>query len=215
MLYAKLTRAQVDKFLKDHASDEQTLDVGSEGAPYRNLFPNLTTLDIRPGPEVDVVGDVHALPFKENSFERILCTEVLEHVSEPKVAVAEMQRVLKPGGTILLTTRFMFPSHGLPEDQMRFSRNALATLFGSWENVEIVREARPFMTMAILLQRMAFQVKFRGGQVTKMALLLLAYIVSKLDWLTVAEFNDIQKQEPVPEGVFSSGYYVVAKKPTT
>ncbi|WP_066172411.1 methyltransferase domain-containing protein [Bacillus marinisedimentorum] len=45
-----------------------------------------------------VVGDAMALPFPDNSFDRVICAEVLEWVAEPEKAIEEMYRVLKPGG---------------------------------------------------------------------------------------------------------------------
>lgn len=51
-----------------------------------------------------VVGDVCALPFEDGRFEIVICTEVIEHVPYPTVAVAELARVLRPGGTLVLTT---------------------------------------------------------------------------------------------------------------
>jgi SAM-dependent methyltransferase len=51
-----------------------------------------------------VVGDVLALPFVDRTFEVVVCTEVIEHVSEPTSAVVELMRVLRPGGTLVLTT---------------------------------------------------------------------------------------------------------------
>lgn len=51
-----------------------------------------------------VVGDVQALPFEDSAFEVVLCTEVIEHVASPMQGVAELARVLQPGGVLVLTT---------------------------------------------------------------------------------------------------------------
>ena len=50
--------------------------------------------------KVDVVGDAHSLPFKNDSFDVVLATEVLEHLKEPQRALNEMKRVLKDGGKL-------------------------------------------------------------------------------------------------------------------
>jgi 2-polyprenyl-3-methyl-5-hydroxy-6-metoxy-1,4-benzoquinol methylase len=51
-----------------------------------------------------VVGDVAALPFDDGTFDYVICTEVIEHTLEPERAVTELVRVLRPGGTLVLTT---------------------------------------------------------------------------------------------------------------
>lgn len=50
-----------------------------------------------------VCADATKLPFKDNSFDRIIATEVLEHISDDQKAIAEMYRVLKPGGIAIVT----------------------------------------------------------------------------------------------------------------
>lgn len=50
------------------------------------------------------VGDVEKLPYKDKSFDFIVCSEVLEHVENPKKVISEFKRVLKKGGVVLLTT---------------------------------------------------------------------------------------------------------------
>lgn len=50
------------------------------------------------------VGDVLALPFADACFDIVLCTEVIEHTPQPGTAIDELARVLRPGGTLVLTT---------------------------------------------------------------------------------------------------------------
>jgi ubiquinone/menaquinone biosynthesis C-methylase UbiE len=58
----------------------------------------------RLGPSVGLVrGDAAALPFAEGKFDRVFCSEVLEHVLKPEAVVAEMRRVLAPGGRVVVS----------------------------------------------------------------------------------------------------------------
>ncbi len=50
-----------------------------------------------------VRGDAHRLPFPDNSFDRIIASEVLEHLPGDDIAIRELARVLKPGGTLAVT----------------------------------------------------------------------------------------------------------------
>ena len=53
---------------------------------------------------IKVVGDTLQFPFREGSFDIVISTEVIEHTVDPKKAVLEIFRVIKPGGTVVLTT---------------------------------------------------------------------------------------------------------------
>jgi len=55
---------------------------------------------------IDLVSDITAIPALDASFDAVLCSEVLEHVPEPTHALDEFTRLLKPGGTLILTAPF-------------------------------------------------------------------------------------------------------------
>lgn len=58
---------------------------------------------------VCVNGDGTGLPFPDNTFDRIICSEVMEHIPDDVAAMAEVHRVLKPGGRIAVTVPTWFP----------------------------------------------------------------------------------------------------------
>src|SRR5690606_7865707 len=64
---------------------------------------NYVSADINPA-FADVVVDIQAIPFEENSFDLIICSHVLGHIPDEKKAIDEMYRVLKPGGSALILT---------------------------------------------------------------------------------------------------------------
>lgn len=53
-----------------------------------------------------VMGDAYTLPFKDNSFDAIISAEVIEHVPEPTTFIQNLFRVVKPGGTIIISTPY-------------------------------------------------------------------------------------------------------------
>ena len=69
----------------------------------------------------------------DNSFDLIICTEVLEHVANPFAAVAEINRMLKPTGHAYITTPFNFRIHGPLPDNWRFTEHGLRQLFSGME----------------------------------------------------------------------------------
>lgn len=62
----------------------------------------------------DIICDITAIPEPDASFDAILCTEVLEHVPDPLAALAELTRLLRPGGSLILTAPFCSLTHMAP-----------------------------------------------------------------------------------------------------
>lgn len=124
----KIARKLVTDFVKKLHSDELTLDVGCGNSPFRVYFPNPVGYDITRGKGVDIIGDALYLPFRENAFEVVLCTEVLEHLREHFLALEEIRRVLKVAGGLILTTRFLYPIHNKPCDFYRYTKYGLEYL---------------------------------------------------------------------------------------
>ncbi len=210
-MFRKITRDNLDMFLKDYATNAKVLDVGSGGSSYGRFFPNRLTVDIDPARQPDIVADASSLPFKDGEFEVILCTEVLEHVKNPFEIEKEFYRVLKSGGRLILTTRFVYPIHDSPHDYWRYTKYGLKELFKRWRFVELKDESSNFSAIAILLQRMGFQSTLRFNLLAKFVIFMIAWIINKLNFLTVKEYGDIKKQT-IEKNILSTGYYIVVEK---
>lgn len=64
--------------------------------------------------KIDLICDIVSIPEEDGSFDAILCTEVLEHIPDPTDALDEFSRLLKPGGTLILTAPFSSLVHFAP-----------------------------------------------------------------------------------------------------
>ena len=210
-MFQKITRNRLELFLVKYRSADKILDVGSGGSSYHRFFPNRITVDIDPGRKPSIIADVHDLPFADNEFSIVLCTEVLEHTKDPRLAVGEMMRVLKKGGILILTTRFVYPLHDTPHDYWRFTKYGLQELFKQWTILEIQSETQSFSALAVLIQRLVFQTNLYFNKIIKGLLLVSAYIINKVNFLIVNEYGSIKKDN-LEEDIMSTGYYIVVKK---
>jgi ubiquinone/menaquinone biosynthesis C-methylase UbiE len=64
--------------------------------------------------KLDIVSDITDIPVPDGSFDAVMCTEVLEHVPDPVAALKELNRVLRPGGYLLITAPFVSLTHFAP-----------------------------------------------------------------------------------------------------
>lgn len=208
----KILSERVEAFYKGEASSKKTLDVGSRKGRHSAYFPNNTSVDLFAENEPDIVADAHALPFPEASFEIVLCIEVLEHVKDPKCVIDEMRRVLMPGGTLLLTTRFLFPIHEAPEDRYRFTHYVLRELCADFSSVMITPDTRPMTALGCLIERLVWQTRFKYlNKPIKAVLMLLSRACMRLDFLVGQEYGDVEKTYEV-ETAFTAGYLLKAIK---
>lgn len=109
----------------------RVLDAGCGSQPYRRYVACDEYRGIDEARCVAADGiraSVEAIPFRDNTFDSIICTEVLEHVGEPAKAFEEIHRVLKTGGHLYLTTPQSWGLHYEPYDYWRFTRYGLERL---------------------------------------------------------------------------------------
>ena len=113
------------------------LDIGCGSKPYEKIFKKKEKyigIDIKDSShnhknsKVDIYYDGRNIPFEDNSFESVVCFEVLEHIKNPEFTLTEINRVLKGNGNLLLTMPFAWFEHELPNDYQRYTENGLKNL---------------------------------------------------------------------------------------
>lgn len=127
----------------DHSAS--ILEIGSRnvsGVQRKEIFSHCNEhigFDIKKGDGVDVIGDVHSLAehFPESHFDYVFSVSVFEHVLMPWKAVLEINKVMKKGGVLFLSTHPVWPSHEQPWDFWRFPANGFHALFNKHTGFEI------------------------------------------------------------------------------
>lgn len=123
------------------------LDLGCGESPYRFLVNEKNTsyfgVDIADAEKFDYQKtdithfDGKKIPFSDNYFDAILCTEVLEHVEDYQTLIDEVHRVLKPDGEALFTIPWSARYHYIPYDYFRYTPSSLQKIFSKFKEAAI------------------------------------------------------------------------------
>ena len=130
------------------------LDVGAGQQPFRPWYEPLAdqvvAVDVVPAPGLAVQSYAVALPFADDSFDALLCTSVLEHVDDIERSVAEISRVVRPGGAVLVTAPFLYPTHEAPYDYWRTTHFGLVGLLERHGLVveDVAAQGGPFLLVS-------------------------------------------------------------------
>ncbi len=130
--YAKWKERQIIKALLD---DQVVVDVGAGNQVLDD--PCIVRMDVGHHPFVDVVGDVHRLPFGDESVDFVLAGAVFEHLHQPFEAAGEIFRVLKPGGYVYADCNFLFAYHGYPHHYFGATPQGLRSVFRQFTALDV------------------------------------------------------------------------------
>jgi SAM-dependent methyltransferase len=139
--------------------EEPIVEIGSrpaegqeEIADLRRLFPGRPYFgcDIQDGVGVDQVEDIHALSFGAGTVGTVLCLDTLEHVADPLTAMREVHRVLKPGGTAVISSHMFMPIHAHPWDYWRFTPEGFGLVLAPFESRLVLAHGWALMPDTVL-----------------------------------------------------------------
>ncbi|GAA2605305.1 hypothetical protein GCM10010399_40410 [Dactylosporangium fulvum] len=156
---------------------------------------------------VDIVTDLRRLPLADNSLAGGVSIAVLEHVPDPANHVAEMHRVLRPGGRMLVFVPFMQPFHASPYDFQRYTEVGLREQFPQFEVLDVKVGAGPTSGMIWVFQEWLAMLLSFGSTRLYHAILPLTWILSPLKVLDL-----LMAHHPMASQV-ASGFVVEVRKP--
>lgn len=122
-----------EKILSHSGSKEVICEIGSGN---RRLKSNVINLDLFDYAPVDIVCDIHRLPVKDSSLDKIFLIAVLEHIKNPITVLNECARVLKKNGKIFVDIPFMQPFHADPFDYQRYTLVGLKHLLRGFKEIK-------------------------------------------------------------------------------
>jgi SAM-dependent methyltransferase len=192
----------------------EVLDVGCLGKPYASWLRGADRhigIDVAPGPSVDfVIKDGEPWPFDSGRFQSAICTQVFQVVPNPDQLIAELHRVLAPGGIAVVTTPFCYHDMSVPladggvyGDLWRHSIYGAEMLLSKrFEVLEIRRQGGIGSTVGgmslnwirisatrSLASHLAFVLMLPLWIPFCFAVNTLAWVLDRLDWTTVFYFN--------------------------
>jgi len=142
-----------------------------------------TETDVWIGPRTLVVCDGHDLPFVDASFDAVVCQAVLEHVMDPPRVVAEMHRVLVPGGLLYAEIPFMQQVHEGAYDVTRYTYVGVRRLFRDFDEVAAGAVCGPAMALAWSARYLAVALAGRSALARRLAAHLVPLLTFWLPWL--------------------------------
>jgi SAM-dependent methyltransferase len=146
---------------------------------------------------------------EDGSFDIVLCTQVLEHVDDPAVAIAELHRVTAPGGRVLASTHGVMLYHPNPNDFWRWTHTGLERVFAAhpWASLEVSGGAGSAEAVGLLLGNYLHLLAKRAG-LTALARPFIALVNVAAHAL---DYRVAMLREPVP-GVLYANLHVTAVK---
>jgi SAM-dependent methyltransferase len=208
---ARLLRHAMEQYLHGRVLDigcgekAKRLLAGSRVVEYVGLDHAGSLHDKR---EVDIVGTAYRIPQADAAYDGVVCTAVLEHLEEPKAALAESLRILKPGGHAIYTVPLYWHLHEEPRDFYRYTEHGLRYLFeaAGYEVVELRPASGFWITFGS--EWSYYLATLARGPFTYFVRLLIALNNLAFPW-----FDRIDRRINPQTKKFTWMYLVVARKP--
>jgi SAM-dependent methyltransferase len=196
------------------------LDIGGKKVRKRGQFDiekypvQVKYVNIDPGTNPDYLYKGSNIPIESNSFDGVVCSEVLEHVRNPTSILKEAFRVLKPGGLMFICVPFLFRIHPDPDDFGRYTDQYLRIILKEigFENIIIEKQGLYFSVLVDMLRGYVLEMQKEERPKSKILQWFLSQMVAygKRKALELEQRNYF-KYHPFFNS-YTTGYSMIARK---
>jgi SAM-dependent methyltransferase len=177
------------------------------GSGPLKLDDDIINIDISRYKDVQIIADIHRLPFKDNSIDGVINIAVLEHVKDPMAVINESYRVLKKGGCIYSVIPFMQGYHASPWDYQRYTCEGIKNLHKVFECLDTGIYAGPTSGFLWILQEwQSIFFSFGGRKLYK-----LFYFIFMVTLWPIKFLDILLVHYPMATNIASAHYFLGKK----
>lgn len=202
----KLNKAKDFKIIYTQISKDSPTIVNLGSGPFK-LNDEIINLDISKYSGVQVIADIHHLPFKDNSIDGLINIAVLEHIRDPDVMIEESYRVLKKGGCIYSIMPFIQGYHASPSDYQRYTSQGIQTLHKNFKCIDTGIYAGPTSGFLWILHEW-LSILFSFGS---MRLYKIFYFIFMMLLWPIKFLDILLEKYPMATNIASSHYFLGRK----
>ena len=167
-------------------SNDRILDIGCGESPYYHDFirGQIVCFDIQKSKTTDIIGSADFLPFRKNSFDKIIIVNSLYYFKNPFKVVEQIHDILKENGKLVIITPFFYPIHDVPDDKYRFTEFGLRALLEDNFKVERIDSIGGFFSLpAIVLHSLIKGFPLMAPKILKNFTKMIAYLIFYLPYI--------------------------------
>ncbi len=162
----------------------------------------------------DTVADAGFLPFASGTFDSVICSELLEHVYDPRRVLGEVSRVLRRGGRLIVCAPFMIGIHGDPHDYGRYTDSYWKTIlpeFG-FEDIDIEFHGSFFSVFFDMLRSVVYESISHWGPERRISIALIGRVLGIMKTKAVAMDEKAMKRISPKSPSVTTGFGIKATK---
>jgi GT2 family glycosyltransferase/glycosyltransferase involved in cell wall biosynthesis/SAM-dependent methyltransferase len=206
----------------DLIRDTKGLVLNLSAGGSRTKFDHVVEVEYAVFRHTDMVADAHALPFDDAVFDAVIVMNAFEHYHTPDKVAAELLRILKPGGRILVRTAFLQPLHEAPWHFYNCTRYGMAKWFASFdtERLSVSENFCPNHSVAWLLSEAESALRAEVSPQSADAFLQAPIGRMVETWRDPSTrdtnlWTDFTKLSQSTQDITAAGFELVGRKPST